>query len=104
MVRGGELIKASSQALEAMRHWGHRYLQHVGDKYPAQYQKEIVLLKRALKQYGLPKVLDLIDIFFETAEGAWHGDKLTVGVFHTQLARMVQTLAQEQKSTRRRDR
>ena len=92
--------KETKDVRAALLHFGVGYKAVVADTYPCAWQKDYTLMARVVQQYGEVKVLDLIDLFFETSQqaGAWHSDKLTVGVFVTQLSRLVQLLAKEREA------
>lgn len=94
--------KEAKPVRAALVHFGHRFKAVVGETYPCAWAKDYTLMAQVVKQYGEAKTLDLLDLFFEQAaeDTAWHRDKLSVGVFRSQLYRLIVALAQERDAAR----
>lgn len=74
-------------ALDLIGYFGNRFKQVTEYIYPANFGKDGKIFKDLLKIYDALLILDLLDIFFESAQkdDAWAKDKLSIGIFQTQL-------------------
>jgi len=91
---------AQGAARECLMYFAAQFRRIVGEDYAIEWAKDLGVLKRIMRIYGGNKVRDLMDIFFEQAEAgdAWHSDKLSVGVFSTQINKLLIHLAKEREA------
>lgn len=92
--------------LDLIGWFGVKYKKIVGFTYPANFGKDGAIMKGLLKLYTPANIYDMINMFFssatqETGKENWLSDKMTIGVFRTQVSKLLiilrERLNQERK-------
>ena len=77
----------------------NKHKESVGVEYPTNWGKEGALIKDLLKTYTPETLKQFIDEFFEMAmdKDCWHADKCTIGVFKSQISKIIGSLRKKVK-------
>ncbi len=89
--------------LSLLAHFDRRYRDLTGFKYPVSRPKDPALLAQVYRDYP-DHAVELIDLFFETDDPFHEKAGWSVGVFRSQLPKLLMLLSQQQRQAHIRSR
>lgn len=80
---------SSSISNQILKHFGKKHLEKLGKKYTASFQKDHTLLQRLLENHTDKELMEMIDRFFRDENDFVRSAGYTVGVFSSQVPKML---------------
>lgn len=93
-VRTGSEECSSGVTSSIIYYYINKHKEYIGVDYPTNWGKEGKIIKDLLGTYSEESLKQFIDEFFEMSmdKHCWHADKCTIGVFKSQISKLIGSL------------